>query len=159
MSRPVVDCGRRNSGLCDRVGLRTRNLLRMYHEELPEECPPDAAKSDAFENICRFYPFPDGDPRNYHSHFQLGKSHGSAALCDAKSISFFVKDAVPEVVAAQKTAFFKKMPIAVHTFEAGLVAALSNNRGHVHVWMYHGTDPYSKRTGLYASASELFDVL
>lgn len=131
----------------------------MYHEELPEECPPAAAQSGVIENICRFYPFPDGDPRNYHSHFQLGKPHGNAALCEAKSISFFVKGAIPAVAAAKKTAFFKNMPIAVHTFDAGLVAALPSRGGHVHVWMYSGTDPYATRTGIYANASELGDVL
>lgn len=131
----------------------------MYHEELPAGCPPASAESFAVESICRFYNFPDGDPRNYHSYFQLGKHHGNASICDAKSVSFFEKEAIPTVIAAKKTAFFKNKQIAVHNFEAGLIKALSNGVGHVHVWMHHGIDPYTKRIGLYTSAAELGEVL
>lgn len=130
-----------------------------YKEDLPDQCPPGQSEDVALVNICRFLPFPEGDNRNFASHRALGKNSGSASECDARSLSLQWPDAVPGLLSAKKTAFFKKMKIALLSVPEGAGRSIDNNRGHVHLWMYADYDPHGSIITVFGTAEELEQVL
>lgn len=130
-----------------------------YKEKLPHQCPPAHAQDVALKNICRFLPFPEGDSRNFASHRELGKHTGNASECDARSLSLQWPDAVPGLLSAKKTAFFKKMKIALVSIPKGSGRSVDNNRGHVHFWMFANHDPSQHVVSVCETVDEIEQAL
>ena len=131
----------------------------LYKEELPNNCPPHNAVDVSLESVCRFLPFPEGDERNFHSHFALGKPTGNAPECKAKSLSLFRTGGIPDILAAKKTAFFKKMKICLMSIPEGSGNSLESNSGNIDLWMIENYDPSSSIVSVVDSVEELDLVL
>jgi hypothetical protein len=126
-----------------------------YKEELPSQCPPDDATDKSLPSVCRFFPFPESDPRNFYSHHKLGKPTGNAGECRAKSVSLFEAGAVPDVLAAKRTAFFKKWKIGLLNVPAGAGPSKEAGTGHIDWWPYADCDPFSSMVYVCESAEDL----
>ncbi|WP_139222503.1 hypothetical protein [Celeribacter halophilus] len=126
-----------------------------YKEELPSQCPPDDATDKPLPSVCRFFPFPESDPRNFFSHHKLGKRTGNASECRAKSISLFKTGAVPDLLAAKRTAFFKKCKIGLLNVPEGAGHSKESGNGHVDWWPFAEFDPFSSVVCVCESADDL----
>ena len=126
-----------------------------FKEDLPDQCPPDDAKDQTLESVCRFFQFPVGDPKNFYSHHKLGKPTGNAGECRAKSVSLFKAGVVPDVLAAKKTAFFKKCKISLLEVPSGAGLSKEVGTGHIDWWPYSKFDPYSSVVSLFDTAEDL----
>lgn len=135
----------------------TKRGLMTFKEELPDQCPPADAADTQMDKVCRFLFFPNGDPRNFQSHRQLGKNTGSATECRARSVSFFTHDAVPSVVDARKTAFFKDKPICLLDIPSGSGLSLQT-KGHIDFWMYNGYTPDDSVIAVVETVAELLEL-
>jgi len=138
---------------------RTTLAKEIFEEELPEDCPLPNSVVEPLEAVCRFYSFPDGDPRNYFSHAKLGKPFGSAGECRGKSVSLQTPNAVENIMSAKKLQFFKAKPVALHNVPAGSGRSLENAKGHIDFWPYKGYDLYTSKVKLFATGSELGEAL
>ncbi|WP_213547177.1 hypothetical protein [Vannielia litorea] len=130
-----------------------------YQEDLPDQCPPDDAADRQLKSVCRFFQFPDGDPKNFFSHHKLGKPTGNAGECRAKSVSLFKAGAVPDVLAAKRTAFFKKFKISLLEIPPGAGPSKEVGTGHIDWWPYADFDPYTSVLSLHDNAEDLKQAL
>lgn len=131
----------------------------QFAEELPEDCPLSGAKEEPLRNACRFYFFDDGDERNYHSHYALGKDYRNAGECRGKSISLQNEIAIHQIATAKRHSFFKKLPVAIHDIPQGSGKSLAGGTGHIDFWPYKDFDFNSCRTGVFATIHDLLEAL
>lgn len=113
----------------------------LFREDLPDQCPPKEAVDTSLNKVCRFYLFPEGDPRNFYSHLKLGKNTGPATECRSRSISLFKHDCVPGFLEAKKMAFFKKKKIGILDIPKGKSRSLEGGKGHIDLWPLKDCDP------------------
>ena len=126
-----------------------------YEEDLPINCPPNGAEDKERTSVCRFLPYPEGDARNFYSHHKLGKKTGNAPECRAKSLSLFNSRGVQVVVAAKKTAFFKKMKICLMNIPRGAGKSIEDATGHIDLWMFADYDPSQSVVSVVDTVEEL----
>lgn len=138
---------------------QTQLAEEVFREDLPDNCPLPGSVVEPLEGVCRFYSFPDGDPRNYFSHVKLGKQIGSAGECRGKSVSLQTQNAVKQIMSAKKLQFFKSKPVALHDIPPGSGRSLEDTKGHIDFWPYKDFDLYTSKTELFATGSELGEAL
>lgn len=139
--------------------LNTGPITAIYDEDLPADCPLPNSTANPLEAVCRFYPFPDGDPRNYYSHSKLGKPFGSAGECRGKSVSLQTTGSAKNIVSADKIPFFRGKSVAIHNVPSGSGMSVANKNGHIDFWPYEGYDLYDARVNLFSNGVELVEAL